>query len=175
MPRDDAADHREVEPTNSSEEAQPRPPVLGEEPRPITGATVGEPPRGGPHARLKPMRPERRLGPGNSVLTFPAPRAPGDAAHDGARGHDSASEQPDPGSHRGYDFWHHSDAGLLREPPGSFNFERWFPPWPERGRPGYWATIQVNPFGDSMSIIDEDAAKQFIGDGDLFAPARPSG
>jgi hypothetical protein len=68
-----------------------------------------------------------------------------------------------------YDFWHHSDAGLLREPPGSFNWERWFPPWPEWGRPGYWATIQVNPFGDSMSIIDEDAAKQLIGDGDPVA------
>jgi hypothetical protein len=61
MPHDHAGDHRDVEPT--------------------------QPDRPGPrHNRIKPMRPERRLGPGNSVLIFPAPTAPGDAARDGRAG-----------------------------------------------------------------------------------------
>jgi hypothetical protein len=46
-----------------------------------------QPNRPGPqHKRIKPMRPERRLGQGNSVLIIPAPTAPGDAARDGRWG-----------------------------------------------------------------------------------------
>jgi hypothetical protein len=58
---DDAGDQRDVEPTRAN--------------------------RPGPqHKWIKPMRPERHLGPGNSVLVFPTRRPPGDAARDGRTG-----------------------------------------------------------------------------------------
>jgi hypothetical protein len=58
MPRNDAPDHGEVELPRAS--------------------------RPGPeHKWIVPMRPERRLGRGNSVLVLPARKPPGDAARDG--------------------------------------------------------------------------------------------
>jgi hypothetical protein len=69
MTRDEAGDHRDVEPTRAN--------------------------RPGPqHKWIKPMRADRRLGPGNSVLIIPAPSSSGEAARDGAGGHEAASEQP---------------------------------------------------------------------------------
>jgi hypothetical protein len=67
--RNDACDRRDEEPT--------------------------QPTRPGPqHKWLVPMRPERRLGPGNSVLIFPARRAPGGAARDGRARDGSHDHRP---------------------------------------------------------------------------------
>jgi hypothetical protein len=70
-----------------------------------------------------------------------------------------------------------SDLGLLREtPPGSFWFDRWHPPDPERGEPGLWHHLyNFNPFAASMSRIELDVARKIIDGGDLYAPTRLSG
>jgi hypothetical protein len=105
MKRDHAGDHRDVEPTSPNEGAQQQPPAGEREPGRITGASAGNeplaptPPRAerprAEHTRLRPMATDdpRRLGRGNSVVVFVAPRPTGDAPRDGRAGHDPASSE----------------------------------------------------------------------------------
>jgi len=63
-----------------------------------------------------------------------------------------------------YEFHKHFDYGLLRERPGTLQFDMWGP------KSGTWYRIEFNPFTASMSPITIGRAEELVDGGDLYAP-----
>lgn len=64
-------------------------------------------------------------------------------------------------------FHQHFDLGVVRETPGSLNFEAWQPD----GAGGCWHAVDFDAFSASMSSITEEMAAERIPRKHLHAPA----